>query len=91
MIFEHTEIGNGARHLELAVVGGGHGRVDADEAGGEDEEDAERAGELPSSEGEPLQFGPLSGGRIVVLLRPRALFVPQQPPALAHQIPRSRH
>jgi hypothetical protein len=41
------------------------GGVDVDKANEEDKENAEHTDKLPSSEREPLQFGPLSGRQIV--------------------------
>lgn len=93
MIFEHAKIGDGAGELELAVLGGRHGGVDAEEAGREDQEDSNGGGQLPARKREPLEFGLLGGGGIVLLGSDGgALLVSRQPHAsVDRQIPRSRH
>lgn len=86
-VLEQAKIGNGARQLEFTILGGGHGQVDADEAGREDHENAESRRELPSRQRKPLGLGLLSGGPIVLLC---TLLIPQ-PPRVPHQISWSRH
>lgn len=55
-VLKQANIRDGSGELELAVVSGRHSEVNAEETGGEEEEDAEKGGEFPSSEGEPLGF-----------------------------------
>lgn len=88
---EHAKIRDCAGKLELAVLSGGHGGVDAEEAGGEDQEDSNGGRQLAAREREPLRFGLLCGGRIV-LLGGGVLLVSRQPDAgVRGQIPRSSH
>lgn len=57
MFLEEAKIGEGAREFEIGVSGGGHGEVNAEEAGRENEEDGDGDGEFPCVEWEPLRFG----------------------------------
>lgn len=83
MFLEEAKIGERAGELEVGVSGGGQGEVNAEEAGGEHEEDGDGDGEFPRVQWEPLRFGLLGGGRIVFLA---LLFVPRR-----RHIPRRRH
>lgn len=83
VLLEEAKIGERAGELEVGVSGGGQGEVNAEEAGGEHEEDGDGDGEFPRVQREPLRFGLLRGGRIIVLA---LLFVPRR-----RHIPRRRH
>lgn len=86
MFFEYAKIGEGTGQFEVGGSGGGHGEVNAEDAGGEDKEDGDDGGKFPRVEREPLQFGLLSGGRIVLQRCFPVLFIPQH-----RHVPRRRH
>lgn len=87
---EHPEIGDCAWQLELTIRGGGHGQVDTEETGGEDQEHAESGCNLPFRQRKLFEFGFLPSWGIILF---RILFVLEEPtnPRVYRQIPRSRH
>ena len=89
-LLDHAKIRNGAGQLDVPVLGGRHGQVNAEQACRENQENAHGSGEFPAIQREPIWLR-LLGGRRVIVIRLGVLLVPQQPPALAHQTPRRSH